>query len=117
MSKGESLLKVILPVLDLSQIEAGRVRLMFESQPVDAIVRSAISSIAPQAQKKGVKLESHLPPSPSVATVDKEKLLQVVVNLLANAVKFTPGDGKVKVRLSAIEELSELGAKGYRIEV
>lgn len=115
--KGETLLRLIGSILDLSQIEAGKVRLNF--MPIDPaeLLRSAISSVQPQAAKKNVRLLPELPPKPLTVTADLERLKQVAINLLANAVKFTPEGGQVRVRLSELEEQPELSALGYRLVV
>ncbi|HSP79586.1 MAG TPA: HAMP domain-containing sensor histidine kinase, partial [Myxococcaceae bacterium] len=118
VDKGNSLLKLIASILDMSHIESGRVRLAFEWVEVAELLRAAVTSVTPQAQRKGLMLrlegaEEALPP----VTADREKLQQVVVNLLANAVKFTPGGGRVEVRLSELKFQPELGVVGYRIEV
>ncbi len=118
VDKGNSLLKLIASILDMSHIESGKVRLAFEWVEVAEMLRGAVTSVTPQAQRKGLELhlegaEEALPP----VTADREKLQQVVVNLLANAVKFTPGGGRVDVRLSGLKFQPELGMAGYRIEV
>ncbi|HYO57553.1 ATP-binding protein [Archangium sp.] len=118
MEKGNTLLKLISSILDMSQIEAGKVRLAFEWVDVRELVESALTSVAPQAQRKGLTVKVQMPAvgQPRVVA-DREKLRQVVVNLLANAVKFTPGGGRVDVRLSEQGPQVELGVPGYRIEV
>jgi signal transduction histidine kinase len=118
IEKGNTLLKLISSILDMSQIEAGKVRLAFEWVDVQELVQSALTSVMPQAQRKGLQLDVRMPGLVQERVVaDREKLRQVVVNLLANAVKFTPGGGRVEVRLSAIGPQRELGVEGYRIEV
>ncbi|WNG21155.1 ATP-binding protein [Cystobacter fuscus] len=118
MEKGNTLLKLISSILDMSQIEAGKVRLAFEWVDVREMVESAITSVTPQAQRKGLTLEANLPVGPQPRVVaDREKLRQVVVNLLANAVKFTPSLGRIEVRLSEVGTRSELATAGYHIEV
>jgi len=117
MDKGETLLRLITSILDISQIEAGKVRLTFDSADVIEIVESSVSSVRPQAQKKSVKLEVRTPAQRPRATLDRDKMKQVVVNLLANAVKFTPKEGRVSVTLSEVTQQAELGAPGYRIVV
>jgi two-component system, NarL family, sensor histidine kinase BarA len=118
MDKGETLLKLISSILDLSQIEAGKVRLTFAPHDLVDIVLSSISSVKPQANKKGIVLETRVPDRPQgTVRVDADKLRQVVVNLLANAVKFTPENGKVSVYLSDIADQPELAVPGYRIIV
>ena len=118
MEKGETLLKLISSILDISQIEAGKLRLNFEQVNVVDLVQSSISSIKPQAQKKGVNLEVRLPAAPQVRVqADKDKLKQVVVNLLANALKFTGSGGKVSLFVSEPGPQPELGIDGYRMIV
>jgi two-component system, NarL family, sensor histidine kinase BarA len=109
---------MISSLLDLSQIEAGRLRLAMAPVDPGYVIQTAVSSVLPQAQRKGLELEVRLPhtPQPRLAG-DLDKLRQVVVNLLANAVKFTPAGGRVKVTLSDAAMQQELGVPGYRISV
>ncbi|HLL54880.1 MAG TPA: ATP-binding protein, partial [Myxococcaceae bacterium] len=118
MDKGEMLLRLISSILDLSQIEAGKVRLSFEPLDVNEIVTASASSVRPQAQKKGVALEVQMPARQQpIVSADREKLRQVIVNLLANAVKFTPQGGRVNLFLSEVGHQPELAAEGYRVLV
>ena len=117
LDKSETLLKLIGSILDISQIEAGKVRLTFEPVDVADVIRSSLSSVAPQAQKKNILLQLRVPERHTRATADREKLRQTVVNLLANAVKFTAERGKVAVALTETAFQPELNAEGYRISV
>jgi signal transduction histidine kinase len=118
MDKGETLLKLITSILDISQIEAGKVRLNFASTDVPELVASAISSVRPQAAKKGVNVEPKARGAPAlVASADREKLRQTVVNLLANAVKFTARGGNVAVTVTGPEHQPALGVEGYQVTV
>jgi two-component system sensor histidine kinase BarA len=115
---GRTLLDLITSILDISQLDAGKLRLAFA--PIDAaeVVVTAVSSITPQAKRKGLTVDVRLPElrQPRVLA-DKGRLQQVLVNLLANAVKFTP-QGGVRVRLSEVGPQPELqDAAGYRIAV
>ncbi|MCC7017784.1 MAG: PocR ligand-binding domain-containing protein, partial [Rhodospirillales bacterium] len=116
MEKGETLLKLITSILDISQIEAGKVRLNFEPSDIAEVIHSAVSSVRPQALKKDIGLEVRLPEQKQPRVVaDRERLRQVVVNLLANAVKFTPLGGRISAFLSELNLQPELSALGYRI--
>lgn len=114
---GRTLLDLITSILDISQLEAGKLRLAFAPVDMAEVVVSAVSSVTPQSRRKGLKLEVVLPElrQPRVLA-DKGRMHQVLVNLLANAVKFTP-EGHVRVRLSDVGPQAELDAPGYRIAV
>ncbi|MFN0062873.1 MAG: ATP-binding protein [Myxococcaceae bacterium] len=116
--KGESLLRLITSILDLSQIEAGTVKLNFEPLDLADIAQAALSSVRPQAQKKGVGLEVAVAPFVNKRAVgDRDKLRQIIVNLLGNSVKFTRAGGRVLVQVSAPALQAELRQEGYRIDV
>ena len=104
----ESLLVIINDVLDMAQLDAGKI--IPENMPFDLreVLRASQHLIQPKAAEKGVKLELDLPPSHMTTTVlgDPYRLRQILLNLLSNAVKFT-AQGRVLLscrRLSAAQE-------------
>ena len=78
---------------------------------------SALSSIKPQAQKKGLTVDLKLPARAVEVRGDREKLRQVMVNLLSNAVKFTPKGGWVQVLVTEVKFQPELDAEGWHFVV
>ncbi len=97
---GEQLLSLINDVLDLSKIEAGRLEVHNEPFALDRLVKSVANVIRPRAQEKGLAFEINVSPDlPEVLLSDERKLRQVLVNLLGNAVKFTPA-GSVRLEVS-----------------
>jgi PAS domain S-box-containing protein len=94
--------RLIDDLLDLSRIMSGRFRLDVQQVSLGDIVRSALDSIEPAAQAKGVRLESILDPRSVVVSGDPARLQQVFWNLLSNAVKFTPKGGKIQVVLQRV---------------
>jgi signal transduction histidine kinase/CheY-like chemotaxis protein len=94
--------RLIDDLLDLSRIMSGRFRLDVQQVSLGDIVRSALDSIEPAAQSKGVRLESVLDPTSVVVSGDPARLQQVFWNLLSNAVKFTPKGGKIQVVLQRV---------------
>jgi PAS domain S-box-containing protein len=94
--------RLIDDLLDLSRIMSGRFRLDVQQVSLGDVVRSALDSIEPTAQTKGVRLESVLDPQSVVVSGDPQRLQQVFWNLLSNAVKFTPKGGKVQVVLQRV---------------
>jgi PAS domain S-box-containing protein len=102
LKAGTHLLELIDEVLDIARIEAGRLRLSLE--PVDAVqvVEESISLLQPQARKEGVTLSMDpLDPSdPSVHVVaDRQRLKQVLLNLISNGVKYNRQNGTVRVSI------------------
>ncbi len=122
LEKGESLLRLISSILDLSRIEARGVQLDRQPTNISDLVQSAVESIVPQSFKKRLRLTTELSPHLNKVVVDPDKLRQCVVNLLSNAVKFTPEDGTIVVRAGpaahAPRAAGPFGAAGYfQIEV
>jgi signal transduction histidine kinase len=90
------LLRLINDLLNLARIEAGRVEYRIERVPLAALVGSVLPMIEPQLGAKGLANTVDVP-AELVARADREKAEQVLLNLLTNAVKFTPAGGTVRV--------------------
>jgi signal transduction histidine kinase/CheY-like chemotaxis protein len=89
--------QLIEDLLDVSRITAGKLVLEMEPVYLPAIVEAAIESVAPAARAKGVTLKVVVAPGVRPVSGDKDRLQQVVWNLLSNALKFTPAEGRVDV--------------------
>src|SRR5258708_10202329 len=98
LEKGESLLRLISSILDLSRIEARGVQLVRKPTQVAELVQSAMESVLPQSYKKKLELSQDVAPTLPKVVVDSDKLRQCVVNLLSNSVKFTPAGGRISIR-------------------
>jgi signal transduction histidine kinase len=90
------LLRLINDVLNLSRIEAGRVDYVREEIPVDRLIDDVIPMIEPQLNAGGLTASSRTTPDLR-AMADREKVQQILINLLTNAVKFTPPGGTIRV--------------------
>ena len=96
-SSGQYLLEVINDVLDMSKIEAGRMRLDRETLILDELLADALRVVSGRAAEK--KLALALDVTPDIAfEADRRACKQIILNLLSNAVKFTPHGGHVNVR-------------------
>jgi signal transduction histidine kinase len=97
MRSGQNLLGLINDLLDISKMEAGALQL--ELRPLDVRVASLMATrqIKPLLDDKNLQLETEFPPDLPPIRADEIKLQRVFINLLANAIKFTPRDGLIGI--------------------
>ena len=104
---GRHLLSLISEILDLSKIEAGTYLLDREPLDLSKVLQSAVTIIGPAARKSGVELRMNIPDHPVIVLADDRALRQIALNLLANAVKFTPSQGSVAIDVTEDGENAE----------
>jgi len=97
LTSGHYLLEVINDILDMSKIEAGRMKLDMELLDLSKTLAESLRVVSGRAQDKNLVLDTEIDDAISVVA-DRRATKQIVVNLLSNAVKFTPDGGKVTVR-------------------
>lgn len=95
------LTRLINDLLDLSKIEAGKMELKKVRTDLAALVRQAVMSFSGWFSEKHITSGLDLPPQPVELDLDPDKITQVLNNLLSNALKFTPAQGKIMVALRA----------------
>jgi PAS domain S-box-containing protein len=99
LAGGRHLLDLINDVLELSRIEAGRYDLIEETVDLGAITRACLPMIRRQAEKNRVRINCATVEGEASLRADRRAVKQVVLNLLTNAVKFTPVGGQVTIRV------------------
>lgn len=105
LSSGKRLMTLINDILDLSKIEAGKMDLKYEDVIIDEIIEEVSGSIAPLANKKSLGYQViKNTDTRIIINTDRGKVIQVLINLLGNAVKFTD-EGEVLLRISVKDEL------------
>ena len=97
---GKHLLEIINDILDLSKLEAGRFELQFREAYLDDVVKSAVALSQPAIERKNLNCVISCPPL--LVMTDPRILKQVIINLVSNAVKFTPADGRVGVTVEEV---------------
>jgi signal transduction histidine kinase len=96
---GQQLLHTINNILDLSKIEAEQESVELEMVSLDAVVRDVLGHLEPQAAAARVELLAEVPAPLAAVVTDTDKLRRVLINLVANALKFTNPGGRVVVRI------------------
>jgi two-component system cell cycle sensor histidine kinase PleC len=94
---GQYLLEVINDILDMSKIEAGRIRLDFEDLDLDTLLAESMRVVSAKAEEKQLEVSSRIKPDLQLRA-DRRAIKQIALNLLSNAVKFTPAGGRITVR-------------------
>lgn len=101
-TSGEHLLALINDILDLSKVEAGREELMLVSLSISDIVRNVISTVLESAIIKKLQLVNNIEAGLETCIADERRLKQMLLNLLTNAIKFTP-EGAVSLEVKQVE--------------
>ena len=100
---GKHLLSLISDILDLSKIEAGRMELAIESLRLESVFGEVLSAMQPLADKKSQEMTKSVEAGVSVRA-DSTRLKQVLMNLLGNAIKFTPAGGRIELAARLVED-------------
>jgi len=119
-SSGSHLLELINDILDLSKIEAGQIELDYSSNSVEHLCQTSLAFIKQQALQKRIQLDIRLQPNLPDLCADERRIRQVLINLLNNAVKFTPEGGRVileVIQLPNVAPPSALSPAFLRIAV
>ena len=113
LTSGHYLLEVINDILDMSKIEAGRMKLDMESLDLSKTLAESLRVISGRADDKRLVLDADIEGAISVVA-DRRAIKQIIVNLLSNAVKFTPDGGKVVVRSRLLQRFHRSHDCRYR---
>lgn len=109
-SSGQHLLSLISDILDLSKIAAGKVELQHTPTAIAELCRTSLLFVQNQAQQKNIQLCCAIPDGLNLVLLDERRIKQVLINLLNNAIKFTPIGGRVNLTVTV--ETRARGSKG-----
>jgi len=99
---GTHLLSLINDILDVAKIESGKLELEFAPVDVKTLCESSLVFVKQQALQKRIQLEIKLPPNLPKLLVDERHIRQALINLLNNAVKFTPEEGRITMEVTKV---------------
>jgi two-component system phosphate regulon sensor histidine kinase PhoR len=114
LKQSDRLNLILEDLLQLSKIESGQVQFKQEPLHIGSVVERTIAMIKPLADKKQHELRSEVEPGLPLITGDQERLVQVVANLLDNAIKYTPEGGQITVSARRIPVSGQRMADGPR---
>ncbi len=116
-SSGDLLLRQIGDILDISKIEAGQIEVENRPFDLDVMVKDCVELMAARAESAGLKLRSILSPTvPNHVRGDEFRLRQILLNLISNAIKFTPSEGCVDVRVITETDDGHPGRVRFEVE-
>ena len=95
--------RLIENILNISRIESGVVKVVREPTSLTAVAKQVLDVASPQAKSKSIQLIDQLAPMYHQVEADRDMIYQALLNLVANALKYTPNDGRVAVSVSADE--------------
>jgi signal transduction histidine kinase len=90
-------------LLEISRVTRGKIEVKLDNVEIEHVINDAVEQVTPQIEARGHRFDVEVLPKTTVVRCDKKRLVQVVANLLANAVKYTPDGGRVQLR-SALHE-------------
>jgi signal transduction histidine kinase len=97
LGSGQHQLALVNDILDLSKVEAGKMELELAPTSIAALIDGCVMLVRERATAHGIRIESRIDPEIRAISADARKLKQVILNVLSNAVKYTPDGGRVEV--------------------
>ena len=107
----QHLLEIITDILNFSRIEAGRTRYDLRALRLGEVLERMEGMIDPQARARSITYEFIPPDAPIIVTADRERLEQILINLLGNAVKFTNGGGRITLSARTSDAVAFIDAR------
>lgn len=111
LDNSDRLIRMIEDLLDRTSIEAGQVEMIPAEVDVESCLLDVIEQLRPLASAKGQRLNVSYPPEPLTVWADRDRLIQVIVNLVHNAIKYTPHDGAITVAAQASPRMVRIAVR------
>src|SRR5204863_8818461 len=97
-----ALAQIVEDILDVSRIISGKLKLTMTAVDIRQVLADALATVAVAAERKGVRLASRVDPRVTIVHADKDRVPQILWNLLTNAVKFTATGGSVEITIAPL---------------
>lgn len=105
----DRMIRLIGDILDLSKLEAHKLSMDPVAMDLSALVAEVVQRFSASAEQHGVQIDVRIPDQPETVLADHHRLEQVLMNLMANALKFTPGGGTITVEVRPVDDEVEVG--------
>lgn len=116
LQSGDRLTTIIRNLLDLSKFEAGTMEYELKLQDMVPLVGTSVAEFEVQAAERQVQIETSLPETPLQVRCDSDRIIQVIVNLVGNAVKFSSEGGSVRIRLETVSDKTRIFEKFHQVK-
>jgi signal transduction histidine kinase len=103
-SNAERMGTLVSDLQDISRIEAGQLLLKFSKESLEDIINEVVSSLKKQVDEKRQHLVINLPENLPLIWCDKIRIIQVLTNLVSNAHKYTPAEGRIEIRSESVQD-------------
>jgi len=104
----QHLVRLVDDLLDVSRIVSNKLQLCIEPIELTVVIQQAVDAVSPELHRARHTLSVELPPAPIVLDADPDRLVQVVVNLLGNAARYTPAGGRIGVSVHAADGMATI---------
>jgi PAS domain S-box-containing protein len=105
LRNADRLIHLVNDILVLSRIEAGKLKLRLADQGVAPLIERGVAGVKAQAEERLIRIEVHMPPDLPQVRVDRDRVVQVLTNLLDNAVKFSGQGGRIRIAARSHQRL------------
>jgi two-component system phosphate regulon sensor histidine kinase PhoR len=110
----DGMTQMVAELIELSRIETGKIKLKLELVNLNLLIEEVIARLSPQAERQQVSLSAELSPELPDVSADKERIRQVILNIIHNAIKFTPSNGRIVISTkldgqSVVTQVSDTG--------
>lgn len=113
----DGLVRLINDLLDIARIESGKVEMKFETENIKDIVENVADLLSPQIKEKQIRLTLEIPDTLAKVCIDHSQIERVLINLVGNALKFTPEKGNITVRAKETNEKIQIDVQDTGIGI
>lgn len=117
LNSGTHLLQLINDILDISKIEAGKMKLNLNDFYISQVLAQSHEIVKSLAYRKNIDLTIHCEPADFLINADAKKMVQILYNILSNAIKFTPDFGRVEVKVHKRGDFTQVSVKDNGIGI